>query len=95
MFGNGKSKEEKQAEQIEKFQKKYHIDELDPRDLDNVKQIATDLAGNGFLKAGLALSFGNAADQAKVTYLSTLIEQNWIIMNQLNRLNKNIEKLAK
>lgn len=93
MFGNGKSKEDKQQEQIEKFQQKYHIDELDEKDLDTVKQIATDLAGNGFLKAGMALSLSNAADQAKVTYLSALVEQNWIIINQLSRLNKNIEAL--
>ncbi len=92
MFG-GKSKEEKQQEQLQKFQEKYHIDELDPKDLENVKQIASDLAGNGFLKAGIALSFSNAADEAEVTYLSALVEQNWIIMNQLNRLNKSIEEL--
>lgn len=92
MFG-GKPKDEKQQEQLQKFQEKYHIDELDPKDLENVRQIAADLAGNGFLKAGMALSFANAADQAKVTYLSALVEQNWIIMNQLSRLNKNIEKL--
>ncbi|QNK42713.1 hypothetical protein [Caproicibacter fermentans] len=92
MFG-GKPKEEKQQEQLQKFQEKYHIDELDPKDLETVKQVASDLAGNGLLKAGMALSFANAGEQAKVTYLSALVEQNWIIMNQLNRLNKNIEKL--
>ncbi|QEY33877.1 hypothetical protein FL966_01805 [Caproiciproducens galactitolivorans] len=95
MFGSGKSKEDKQQEQLQKFQGKYHIDELDPRDLETVKQIAADLAGNGFLKAGMALSLANSADQAKVTYLSALVEQNWIIINQLSRLNKNIEKLSK
>lgn len=92
MFG-GKSKEEKQAEQMQKFQAKYHLDELQPQDLDTVKQIATDLAGNGFLKAGMALSFSSAPDQAKVTYLSALVEQNWIIINQLSRINAGIEKL--
>ena len=94
MFG-GKSKEEKKQEQISKFMEKYHIDELDPRDLETVKNIANDLAGNGLLKAGMALSFANGADQAKVTYLSALVEQNWLIINQLSRLNKNIEKLQK
>ena len=94
MFG-GKSKDEKKQEQISKFMEKYHIDELDTRDLETVKNIANDLAGNGLLKAGMALSFTNGADQAKVTYLSALVEQNWLIINQLNRLNKNIEKLQK
>ena len=92
MFG-GKSKDEKKQEQLTKFMEKYHIDELDPKDLEIVKNIANDLAGNGFLKAGMALSFSSAPDQAKVTYLSALVEQNWLIINQLSRLNKNIEKL--
>lgn len=101
MFG-GKSKDEKQQQyveaqqkQIEKFKEKYHIEDLNPNDLDTVRQIASDLYGNGFMKAGMALSFSNAADQAKVTYLSALVEQNWIIMNQLTRLTKAIEALSK
>ena len=94
MFG-GKSKEEKQQEQLDKLMEKYNLYELDPKDLETVKNIANDLAGNGLLKAGMALSFTNGADQAKVTYLSALVEQNWLIINQLNRLNKNIEKLQK
>lgn len=92
MFGNGKTKEEKQQEQLEKFKERYHLDELDPKDLDTVQAIASDLAGNGFLKAGIIFG-GNAADQAKTTYLSALVQQNWLIINQMNRLNKNIEEL--
>ena len=41
----------------------------------------------------MALSFAKAEEQAKVTYLSALTEQNWMIIRQLSRLNKNIEKL--
>ena len=94
MFG-GKSKDEKKQEQLDKLMEKYNLYELDPKDLETVKNIANDLAGNGLLKAGMALSFTNGADQAKVTYLSALVEQNWLIINQLSRLNKNIEKLQK
>ena len=92
MFG-GKSKEEKQTEQLQKFQERYHLDELQPQDLESVKGIANDLMGTGFLKAGMALSFANGPDQAKVAYLSALVEQNWLIINQLSRLNKGIDKL--
>ena len=28
-----------------------------------------------------------------INYLSALVEQNWIIINQLSRLNSNIEKI--
>ena len=93
MFG-GKSKEEKQQEQLAKFQQRYHLDELNPNDLDTVKAIASDLAGNGFLKAGVTLG-GSASDQAKITYLSALVQQNWLIINQLSRLSKDIQELKK
>ena len=42
---------------------------------------------------GMALSFAKAEEQAKVTYLSAITEQNWMIIRQLSRLNKNIEGL--
>jgi hypothetical protein len=69
------------------------LDDLSAQDLVIVQRVARDLVGNKFFKAGLALSFAKAEEQAKVTYLSALVEQNWIIMNQLSRLNKNLEAL--
>ena len=93
LFGEKKTKEEKEQEQIQKFVKKYSMDDMDPRDLKIVKRIANDLMGNGFLKAGMALSFAKPEEQAKITYLSAIVEQNWMIINQLSRLNVGIEKL--
>ena len=86
--------EEKKQAEMQKFIEKYNIDSLNPKDLEIVKKIAGDLAGNGLMKTGMALSFANADDQLKVTYLSALVEQNWLIINQLSRLNDSIEKLA-
>lgn len=92
LFGGEKmTKEEKQAQELTKFMEKYHLDSLDPRDVETVRNIANDLVGNGFFKAGMALSFAKAEDQATVTYLSALVEQNWIIINQLSRINKVLE----
>lgn len=93
LFGEKKTKEEKEQEQLQKFMDKYNLDTISPQDLTVVQRIANDLAGNGFLKVGLALSFSKAEDQAKITYLSALVEQNWLIINQLSRLNAGIEKL--
>ena len=93
LFGEKKTKEEKEQEQIQKFVEKYSMDGMDPRDLKTVKRIANDLMGNGFFKAGMALSFAKAEEQAKVTYLSAIVEQNWLIINQLSRLNAGIEKM--
>ena len=93
VFGEKKSKEEKEQEKLQKFMDKYQLEDLDSKDLIVLKRIAGDLAGNQFFKAGMALSFAKAEEQAKVTYLSTLVEQNWMIIRQLSRLNKSIEEL--
>lgn len=84
---------EKQEKQLQKFKERYQLEDLDEKDLIVLQRITSDLSGNGFLKAGMALSFSKAEEQAKVTYLSALTEQNWMIIRQLSRLNKNIEKL--
>lgn len=90
---NKESRENKQAKKIQEFMDKYQLEDLDEKDLVVLQRIASDLAGNNFFKAGMALSFAKAEEQAKVTYLSALTEQNWMIIRQLSRLNKNIEKL--
>lgn len=90
----GKSKEEKQQEQLQKFMDKYHINELNASDLEIVQNIASNLAGNGALKMGMAFSFADASEQAKVSYLSALVEQNWLIINQNSRIEKLLEKIS-
>ena len=93
LFGEKQTKEEKEMEQMRKFMEKYQLEDVDQKDMVVLRRIANDLAGNGFFKAGMALSFAKAEEQAKVTYLSALVEQNWVIIRQLSRLNKNLESL--
>ena len=93
LFGEKQTKEEKEIEQMRKFMEKYQLEDVDQKDMVVLRRIANDLAGNGFFKAGMALSFAKAEEQAKVTYLSALVEQNWVIIRQLSRLNKNLESL--
>lgn len=93
LFGEKKTAEEKRAEKLQKFMDRYQLEELDDKDLIVLQKIAGDLAGNQFFKAGMALSFAKAEEQAKVTYLSALVEQNWMIIRQLSRLNRSIESI--
>lgn len=95
LFGEKKTKEEKEQENLQKFMERYQLEDLDQKDLVVLNRIAGDLAGNSAFKIGMALSFAKAEDQAMVTYLSALVEQNWMIIRQLSRLNKNIERLNK
>ncbi|MCC9691495.1 hypothetical protein HK128_08395 [Streptococcus agalactiae] len=58
-----------------------------------VRRVINDLAGNGFFKAGMALSFAKAEEQAKVTYLSALVEQNWILISQNQEILDELKKI--
>ena len=93
LFNSKENKEEKKQQEIEKFMERYQLDEISNQDLVIIKKIATDLMGNNLLKAGMALSFAKVEEQAKVTYLSALVEQNWIMIRQLSNINSKLDKL--
>ena len=89
LFGNN---EEKKEEKAQALLQKYDLQELsDPRDLQAVKNIATDLMGNKLIELGAALQ-GNGADAAKMSYLNAIMEQNFIMIRQLDRIAKRLEK---
>ena len=83
----GADKEEKKAEKVYELLHKYGLQELsDPRDVESVKQIAYKLAGSNLINIGTALS-GSAQDVGKLSLLQAIVEQNWIIIRQLDKLN--------
>lgn len=93
LFNSKENKEDKKQQEINNFMEKYQLDEIDDKDLVMIKKIATDLIGNNLLKAGMALSFAKAEEQAKVSYLSALVNQNWIMIRQLNNISNKLDKL--
>ena len=89
LFGNN---EEKQEQKAQALLEKYGLQELsDPRDLQAVNNIATNLMGNKLIEFGTALQ-GNGADAAKMSYLNAIMEQNFIMIRQLDRIAKSLEK---
>ena len=85
---NNAAKEDKKAAKVEALLEKYGLQELkDPRDIESVRAIANSLMGNKLIELGTALT-GNGEDVAKMTYLSALVEQNWIIIRLLDKLAK-------
>lgn len=89
LFGNN---EEKKEEKTQALLAKYGLQELsDPRDLEAVKQISYNLMGNKLIELGTALQ-GNGADAAKLSYLNAIMEQNFIMIRQLDRIAKELSK---
>lgn len=89
LFGNG---EEKRGQKTQVLMQKYGLEDLsDPRDKQAVQNIATNLMGNKLIELGAALQ-GNGADAAKMSYLNAIMEQNFIMIRQLDRIAKSLEK---
>jgi len=91
LFGAKETKEDKAARKTQAMLEKYGLEYLDPKDLESVRNIGYALMGNGLIELGTSLS-GSGVDVAKMSYLRALIEQNWIIIRQLDRLNKKLEQ---
>lgn len=96
-----KSEEEKRAKKIAKEEenfnklvKKYKLTDIDKEDYELIKNISDELVGTSILDFSLSVSLGTSPeDKVKINRLSALQEQNWIIINQLGRINKNIKEL--
>lgn len=90
-----KSAEEKAAKQESKEQAlldKYGVGNLsDPEDMESVRKIAQELAGSGLMEAGLKLQMAKAEIQLPISYQRAIMEQNFIIIRQLDKIAKALE----
>ena len=91
LFGGKDTKEDKAARKTQAMLEKYGLEYLDSKDVESVRNIGNALMGNGMIEFGTILS-GGGVDVAKMSYLRALVEQNWIIIRQLDRLNKKLEQ---
>ena len=91
LFGAKEAKEDKVARKTQAMLEKYGLEYLDPKDVESVRNIGYALMGNGMIEFGTALT-GSGVDVAKMSYLRALVEQNWIIIRQLDRLNKKLDQ---
>lgn len=77
----------------EKYLNDRGIENLDSSYSEQVNRVSSEMRSNGLFKAGLALSFANSVDQAKLGYLSAQVEQNWILIKQQDEMLKELKKL--
>lgn len=93
LFKEKESKEDKQERKELEMIQKYGLEELtDPRDIESVRKIVSELVGTGLMETGMKLAMANAGDQLKVSYLRATMEQNFIIIRQPEKLNKLLDK---
>ena len=80
-------------EKYEKFLKKYHLEELtNESDLESVRKIYYENLGTGLIESGLTtmhlVTKGKEEEMLAAYYLRTIMEQNFIIIRQLERISK-------
>ncbi len=85
MFGNREDKELKQEEKMRKLLKKYRLESVSADISDDVQAIADELMGNKAIEVGTLLQ-GNSVDSTKMSYLSAIMKQNWIIIKLLDEI---------
>ena len=69
----------------------YSNDQIKDANIKNIKSVGSELAGSGWLKAGLALSF-QPYERQSLGYLSALMEQNWILIRQNELIIRLLDK---
>jgi hypothetical protein len=82
MFGNS---EEKKQEKVNKLMERYKITNVSSDISEDVLAIAQDLVGNKMIELGTLLQ-GNGADAVKMSYLSAIMKQNFIIIKLLDEI---------
>lgn len=94
MFGSKESKEEKKARKEQELLQKYGLNELNnPSDIESVRKIVAELAGTGMIETGMTLSLGGKPeDILPVYYQRAILEQNFIIIRQLDRISKALDR---
>ena len=91
LFKSAEEKEQIKEEKTVQMLRKYGLEHLsDPRDVESVKKIVSELTGTGLLEAGIALGGGNEKDilRTQMQYERAIVEQNFIIIRLLDRLTK-------
>ena len=91
LFGGKETNEDKTARKTQAMMEKYGLQYLDEKDLESVRNIGYALMGNGLIELGTALT-GSGPDVAKMSYLRAMVEQNWVIIRQLDRINKKLDQ---
>ena len=86
--------EEKQRKVYEKFGLDiagYSPEQLRQENYRNIQRISTELAGSQWEKLALALK-GSAYEGFMLSYMSSLVEQNWILIRQNELILRKLEQ---
>ena len=70
---------------------KYHLNGINPVDLEAIRDINYELMVTGIMELVAAFT-AKSEGSIKIAYLSTLVQQNWIMIRQLDEISKKLDK---
>lgn len=95
LFKTAEEKAQVAAEKELKMMAKYGLQDLTNRDdINSVRKIVTELMGTGVMETGAMLG-GGGEQKVQMYYQRAMLEQNFIIIRQLDRLTTLLEMKLK
>lgn len=92
LFGSNDVQKDVEAHKAQALLQRYGLENLsDPRDKQAVQNIAQALSTNKYVEMGTMLQL-NGIDAGKLSYLRAIVEQNFIMIRQLDRITQRLEK---
>ena len=87
--------QEKYGSSKENIAKKYGLEDLDEVDMRSANWINQELFGNGLIEFASIFSGAKNSELVVMSCLRALVEQNWILTRQLNKINRQLEEIVK
>lgn len=91
LFKSAEEKAEIAERKTNEMLAKYGLENLsDPKDVESVRKIVSELTGTGLMEAGVLLGGGSEKDISRVqmVYQRAIVEQNFMIIRLLDKLTR-------
>ena len=88
------AKEARAEEKAQKLLDRFGVGSLShPEDVESIRKIAAELSGTGLMELGSSITLGGGSEKdwarLQAYYLRALVEQAFIMIRQLDRIEKN------
>lgn len=92
LFASKEEKQEKQNDKLRAKLQKHGLDGIDAEYLQDCIDIYNGLSGIGMMEFGSTISGMKSEEKIKTAYLHAIMDQNWIMIKQLDKISKLLDK---
>jgi len=93
LFKSAEEKQQIREEKTKKILEKYELSNISSEYYNAIRNINSELAGSGLSELGNLLSHDtNTSLRIQTQFLNSIVQQNWIIIRQLDKIIRKIDK---